>query len=61
MLRKVWVSTPKWTCKVTVDGTRIVEAAPLLRKFVGQSIGALSRWAHKRFGEVEVRRLEDAA
>jgi hypothetical protein len=33
-----------------VKGTTIVKATPVIRTFEGQTVGALTVWAQKRFG-----------
>ena len=46
-----WVSCSKFTVKVKTDphGT-IVQAAPMVRKFLGQPIASLLKWASKLGG-----------
>jgi hypothetical protein len=46
-MSKLWISTPKWTCLVIVEDRRIIETCPLLRKFIGQPLQNLLRWAGK--------------
>ena len=49
----VWFSCPKFTVLVIIDDDRtIVGGAPYIRKFIGQPLGNLSRWAVK-FGKAE--------
>jgi hypothetical protein len=44
-----WVVTEKWTVRVTTDERRIItDAAPLVRRFVGQPFTHLVRWAQKQ-------------
>ena len=44
MTRRLWISTPKFTAAVTAQNNYVVEAAPILRKFVGQPWINLQRW-----------------
>jgi hypothetical protein len=44
--RSYWVSCERFTVRVSCDGDGvIVEAAPLVRRFVGQHLASLTRWA----------------
>ena len=41
-----WVSCAKFTVEVETDANdKITRAAPIVRKFVGQPLGNLLRWA----------------
>jgi hypothetical protein len=40
-----WISTNMFTVLVHTNGTEIVRAAPLVRRFIGQPIGNLLNWA----------------
>ena len=40
-----WVSCRRFTAKAVVIDGRIVDAAPILRKFIGQPITNLLDWA----------------
>ena len=45
-----WVSSPVMTIFVaTVDG-RIIDAAPIVRRFLGQDMGHLITWLERRTG-----------
>ena len=46
----VYFSCPKFTVRLVVDGTVIREAAPIVRSFQGQTVGALTAWAVSKFG-----------
>lgn len=47
-----WVSCPKFTVGVTVDASSMITGGPpFVRRFVGQPLGNLLRWA-RRFGDV---------
>ncbi len=55
MSRKWWVSCPKFTVHIETDEDGVITvAAPIVRSFIGQSVGELTRWARSRFGSVEV-------
>lgn len=55
-MKKWWVSCPVWTVQVnTADGI-ILSTAPVTRRFVGQPLANLVRWA-RTFGEVEIAEL----
>ena len=44
-----WVVTQKWTVRVVISERRIItEAAPLVRRFIGQPFSNLIHWAEKR-------------
>jgi hypothetical protein len=50
--RFIWVSCAKFTVGVvTGDDGRIRDSAPMVRKFIGQPLGNLLRWA-KGFGRL---------
>jgi hypothetical protein len=51
-----WVSCPKWTVRVETEAGRIVFAAPIVRRFVGQGLEDLLAWG-RRFGAVTVESL----
>jgi hypothetical protein len=46
----VYFSCPKFTVRLVMEGTIILEAAPIVKKFEGQTIGALTSWAQSKFG-----------
>ncbi len=49
-----WVSSPRMTVKVKIDSDRqIIEAAPVVRKFVGQSFSNLIGWIKKQ-GQIQM-------
>lgn len=48
--QKYWLSCRAWTVQVTVEDDIVVEAAPIVRKFVGQRFANLVRWAEKLGG-----------
>lgn len=55
-----WLSTAKWTCAVSTRGHMIADTPPLLRKFKGQPISNLMRWARSRWDDsLRVVRMED--
>ena len=46
-----WLVSPKATVRVVTDAAgRITEAAPLVRKFLGQPLENLQYWMHSRMG-----------
>jgi hypothetical protein len=47
---RVYFSCPKFTVLLTLKGTVIVKAAPIVSRFEGQTIGALTSWARAKFG-----------
>ena len=49
-MNSVYFSCLKFTVRLVVRGTVIVEAAPIVKTFEGQTIGALTTWAHDKFG-----------
>jgi hypothetical protein len=46
-----WFSTHQITAWVKADGGKIQDAAPVLRRFIGYTLGDLMRWGHKQGGE----------
>jgi hypothetical protein len=50
-MKRYWLSTVKMTVGVTTDASGIVvEAAPIVRKFIGQPLDNLVRWLSKQQG-----------
>ena len=45
IMSKVYFSCPKFTVLLVTEGPIIVEAAPIVKRFEGQTIGALTSWA----------------
>jgi hypothetical protein len=46
MMRAYWVSCAKFTVRVAADEDGVItEAAPIVRRFIGQPLGNLTRWA----------------
>jgi hypothetical protein len=44
-----WLSNSRMTVRVTVDAlSKIVSAAPIVRRFVGQPLSNLTRWMNKQ-------------
>lgn len=52
-----WVSTAQWTIRVICDGDTILDVAPLMSRWKGQSFSAFVEWARKRFGPVRMEEL----
>ncbi len=58
--RNVWFSCEKFTIRVVVDGSdKIKEIAPIGRKFRGQKIQNLERWANQISNDSAVWIYED--
>ena len=53
-----YVSSPRMTCAVKVEDGVISDAAPILRRFVGQPATNLGSWLRSQ-GEVRFERLRD--
>jgi len=49
-MSKVYFSCPKFTVLLVTNGPMIVKAAPIVKRFEGQTIGALTSWARTKFG-----------
>jgi hypothetical protein len=50
-MTRYWISCKLFTASVTVDAAgRIVEAAPIVKRFLGQPIGNLFAWARQQGG-----------
>jgi hypothetical protein len=47
---KVYFSCRSFTVLLVMRGAVIQKAAPIVKMFEGQSIGALTTWAQKKFG-----------
>lgn len=57
MSRTYWVSCQRFTVRVACDENAIIrEAAPLVRRFLGQHLSRLTRWA-AQFGGLRVEVL----
>ena len=54
---KYYISTPKFTCKVEVDNNKIVKAAPILSKFLGQPFTNLQNWLSIKFKNVIIKEI----
>jgi hypothetical protein len=60
-MSKVYFSCPKFTVLLVTRGSIIVKAAPIVKRFEGQTIGALTSWARSRFGgPIVVEKLPQA-
>lgn len=53
-----WLSNKKMTIGVKVDKGRIVDAAPIVRKFIGQPFQNLKTWMYRIDNEVKMVRLK---
>jgi hypothetical protein len=49
-MSKVYFSCPKFTVLLVTRGPVIVTAAPIVKRFEGQTISTLTTWARSRFG-----------
>ena len=49
-MSRVYFSCPEFTVLLVTRGQVIAKAAPIVRRFEGQTIGALTSWARSRFG-----------
>ena len=49
-MSKVYFSCPNFTVLLVTNGPVIVKAAPIVKRFEGQTISALTSWAQSRFG-----------
>lgn len=52
-----WISTSEITCKITVQDYIVIDSAPILKQFIGQSIHDLLNWLTNKFGEVRWKKL----
>ena len=54
-----WISTEKFTGFITIDNGIIVDAAPVMFKFVGQPVKNLTDWLRSKpqFGSMEIEEL----
>lgn len=52
-----WVSCPKFTVKVIVKNGKISGGADFIKKFIGQPLSNLAKWANK-FGQTDVKELK---
>ena len=61
-MSKVYFSCPKFTVLLVMRGPVIVKAAPIVKRFEGQTIGALTSWAESKFGgPIIVQKLSEYA
>lgn len=56
---KYHITCNEFTVLVIVKANIITEAPPIVRKFIGQDIGALLHWVKKNFTDVKVKRVND--
>ena len=56
--RKIWISCPQFTIKITVRDRRIIETAPMAKTFIGQRFANLVTWMRK-FGDVKAVDLNE--
>jgi hypothetical protein len=55
---KWWISCYRFTVQVSTDSDgRILFAAPIVGRFIGQSLGRLLDWIDTRFGGLHIERL----
>ena len=47
---RVYFSCPKFTVLLVTKGSIITKAAPIAKRFEGQTIEALKKWANTKFG-----------
>ena len=60
-LQTWWVSCERWTVRVVTEADgNVVDAAPLLRKFVGQPFRHVEEFARRKggCGKVQIERLK---
>ena len=48
--RHLYFSCPKFTVLLVLHGDVIIKAAPIVKRFEGQTLDALASWAKSRFG-----------
>lgn len=58
--KQAWkISCSAFTALVVTDCRGvIVEAAPIIRRFIGQYRSRLKGWAERKYGEVRIHKLE---
>ena len=49
-MEKIYFSCPHFTVLLMLEGAVIRKAAPIVRRFEGQTIDALTAWAKAKFG-----------
>ena len=60
-MKGYWLSSKRMTVGVEVDDAGIIrQAAPIVRKFIGQPVENLVRWMSRQEGFVPVAELVDA-
>lgn len=50
MMSKWWLSSRRMTVVVEEQGNLVVDAAPIVRKFIGQPLENLTRWMRRQGG-----------
>jgi hypothetical protein len=55
-MKEYWLSCRKFTVWVLTDGGIIQDSAPIVKKFRGQPLDNLKRWASK-FGDFRMEQL----
>lgn len=53
-----WLSNSKMTIKVKVNKGRIVAAAPIVRRFIGQPFHNLNTWMYRMDDKMRIWRLK---
>jgi hypothetical protein len=57
-VRRLWFSCPSFTVRLVVNEHNvIVDAAPIVSRFIGQPLSNLERWALSRWGDIAVQEL----
>lgn len=55
-----WIVGQKATVRVVTDDRGVItEAAPLVRRFIGQPLENVQYWMHKRFGPITTEKREE--
>jgi len=52
-----WVSCSKFTVMIIVVNNKIIDAAPVINKFVGQPLDNLSKWMNTKFEGYQIEEI----
>ena len=56
-MKSWWISCHRMTVFVGTENGGIVEAAPIVRRFIGQPLSNLTGWLGRRFGGLQIEEI----
>jgi hypothetical protein len=53
------ISNKKFTCYVQTDKNKIIiDAAPIIKRFIGQSLDNLTNWSWQKWGPTDIHEFK---